>query len=155
MEENGLYYIQLCQEKGSPNEDVSNTAFAVETINSIELAHARFGHRGEKYLRKLWELGVKTGITQADPKEKLPECRVCRICKFNRPQHPRRKSDKDVERGEVICSDIWGKFRIKSTDNNVYSVHFTDLYSRYSQVYFLKERSSKALLEAFKKYCLL
>ena len=53
----------------------------------------------------------------------------------------------------VMVTDIHGPVAIESSQGFRYMIHFTDDFSRYTKVYFLKSRAGSAVTEKFKDYC--
>ena len=110
------------------------------------IAHMRFGHYGVQKMQKLWENGIKTGLSF---KQHKIDCDACKLTKALRPHAESTNREGSTEPGQLIWSDVL-VLNIESKEGYMYVVHFTDDFSRYSKIYFLKKRSD--IYEAFKQY---
>ena len=84
--------------------------------------------------------------------DRTPTLDVCKIClqgKIAEQPFPTRV-EISQERLEIVHSDVCGPFRTQSKDGAAYFVSFTDDFSQWVYVYFLKKKSD--VLEAFKLY---
>ena len=97
-------------------------------------------------MQKLWENGIKTGLSF---KQHKIDCDACKLTKALRPHAESTNREGSTEPGQLIWSDVL-VLNIESKEGYMYVVHFTDDFSRYSKIYFLKKRSD--IYEAFKQY---
>ena len=109
---------------------------------SLKLWHCRLGH----ILRGRIEQLIKKSILPPLEFLDLEQCIDCIKGKYV------KKIKKDVKRSagilEIIHTDICGPFSVKSVDGYDSFITFTDDYSRYGNIYPIKERSEA--LDKFK-----
>ena len=162
IRDNGLYFIDF---KSSPHaskahkatkftanpiEAEGNDTETPDDLTAIDKIHLRLGHISQRYIDTLVNVGVKLGL-EIEPQAKLRQlCIPCRVCKASRPHFSSASAPLATEPGELICSDIWGKFDTPSFGGNIYAIHFTDYYTRYSRVYFMQKKSEA--LDKFKLF---
>ncbi len=105
--------------------------------------HRQLGHVSIPKLRELKEKGLL---------DTLPEvhCEACAKGKFKRGRIPKESDRKATVVGERIHSDVCGPFQEKSLQGNSYYVSFTDEYSRYSYVQFMRNKDE--VTKHFKQY---
>ena len=82
-----------------------------------------------------------------------PICPICARSKMQRPHSDRTNRKGSTRTGDLIFTDIHGPVAIESSQGFRYMIHFTDDFSRYTKVYFLKSRAGSAVTEKFKDYC--
>jgi hypothetical protein len=134
--ENGLYKIQsqACNEYAS---------IAHETASKTDLWHRRLGHIG---LQRMQKLGTQIEVGKCDS---LLFCKGCAIGKAKRVPFPKQSSTKTTKCGELIRSDVWGPSQEPSPSGSRYYVTFTDDYSRFRFVFFIKSKNE--VLQRFKE----
>lgn len=130
----GDAYILNC------NEYVVNNMNKKKEENSKE--HGKFGSAKARRT-VLWHdrLGHMTSLPPVCGKEKCPpECEVCPQGKMNR-----KKFTLSTSRGsdclDLVHSDVMGKISPPTIAGCKYVVTFLDDFSRYSQIYLMKEKS--------------
>ena len=139
-----LYFLELCR---NPQVNV------VEKDNKERLWHRRFGHLGEKNLRKL----AKTGLVERfdyNVNNDIGFCETCIEGKHNRSPF-QTSSSQTKEPLELVHSDVCGKMREKSIGGAEYFLTFIDDKTHYTWVYPLKTKDQvfdrflewKALIE--------
>lgn len=70
--------------------------------------------------------------------------------KFSRLPFPTRESPKNIELLHTVHSDVCGPFRVQSPGGARYFVTFIDEHSRYTKVYFMKQKNE--VFELFKTF---
>lgn len=108
------------------------TAFlAQEKQLDWELLHRRFGHAGERRMRRL---AKRLGITFEDSKD----CEVCIQAKSVKQQN-RNAVPKAKKRLERVSVDFWGPYR-KGEGKEAYYLSITDNATRFSWIYMTDNR---------------
>ena len=79
----------------------------------------------------------------------LAECYPCAIGK-GKQNNPSASTRVFTRRGELVVTDIEGPIGVEAFGGFQYAVHFTDMYSRFSVVYFLRKKSDVGA--AFQRY---
>ena len=128
--------------RGADGSPVSQVSFESSRGSSIDCnyAHLLLCHAGKDKLRFLRKHGLVKGISWPD-EDGLHTCYPCAIgkAKLNRFE---RSSSTYSKRGELVVTDIEGPIGVSSFNGGYeYAVHFTDMYSRFSKVYFMKKKS--------------
>ncbi|GKB61781.1 retrotransposon protein, putative, ty1-copia subclass [Tanacetum coccineum] len=122
--------------------NVSNKR-AKHALDSSYLWHCRLGHINKKRMDKL----QRDGILQPTHDESLEKCKSCISGKMARKPFPHQ-----VERAKdllgLIHTDVCGPFRTVSREGASYFITFTDDFSRYGYVYFMKHKHE--MFETFK-----
>jgi hypothetical protein len=111
--------------------------------------HQKMGHLNEDDLKRALRQETIKGL-DFNPQSKLDACETCIKGKLTSKPFPTRNPPKSTERLEIIHSDVWGPFRVKSPGGASYFVTFTDERSRYTKIYFLKHKNG--VLQCFKNY---
>lgn len=106
---------------------------------SIDKWHARLGHLNEKDLIQMLGENMVSGI-KFDKSLRLSKCDVCLAGKIASTPFPKRESTTNQPL-EIIHTDVCGPMRTISNGGARYFITFVDDYSRWCQVYFLKEKS--------------
>ena len=124
-------------------------------IDDLTLLHLRLGHYSYDKLKHVCKLGYDHGlkINDSDFTMYKPVCPVCAKSKMQRPHAPRTHRQVSTRIGDLIFSDIHGPVNVESSGGYRYMIHFTDDYSRFTKLYFLKTRSGTEITEKFKDYC--
>jgi hypothetical protein len=102
-------------------------------------AHVLLGHPSKRKMDMMRQHNLVEGLAWND--EPLKQCWPCALGKSKRKKTPRISSTTYSRRGELIVTDIEGPISTPSFGGNQYAVHFTDMYSRFSKVYFMKNKS--------------
>ncbi|CAM9398855.1 unnamed protein product, partial [Ascophyllum nodosum] len=110
------------------------------------LWHRRLGHPNETVLRKIRDL-VDSGVKFSGS---LMSCSACKTWKSTQRPHIKNTShDWVTEPLQVVTTDLMGPISPAALGNSSYLAKFTDVYSRFSVVYFLKNKSSSSVLDSF------
>ncbi|KAK9074195.1 hypothetical protein SSX86_006792 [Deinandra increscens subsp. villosa] len=101
------------------------------SVLSLNLWHARLGHPSEQVLNVL-----KTSLGLKFSKADLP-CEVCHKAKQHRNPFP-LSDHVSKQLGELVHLDVWGPYRVSSTEGFKYFLTIVDDYSRAVWIYLLK-----------------
>jgi transposase InsO family protein len=82
-----------------------------------------------------------------------PKVHVVQQGKMSRKPFPKEASPVTAK-GDVIVSDVWGQAQVMSHNKKRYLVTFTDMYSRYTVVRFVKRKSdiAKVCIEYIERF---
>jgi len=125
-----------------------NFAHAAQVKNRIEDWHKRLGHASPDKLMQLVKEGLVDGL-QLVGDTKMSFCETCQFGKQSRNPFPKEAAC-SKEALELIHSDVCGPMPVNSVGGNRYLVTFTDDYTRYTAVYFMREKSE--VLKYFKEF---
>src|SRR5688572_5737299 len=122
-------------------------SFAVMSTSVVNLWHRRLGHLNRPSMRLL-QIKMSSGV-QSDEVSSIP-CEAC----VKGKQHRKPFKKTGVKRAEhvlgLIHSDLCGPMQVSSVGGARYFLTFTDDYTRYSVVYFLKSKTE--VVDKFKEY---
>ena len=142
---NGLYRVYT---SGS-----SASAYTIDNppdILSVDELHRRLGHVSHDRAKFLVNKGLVDGVT-LEAGSKTVVCESCEWAKGTRKQMSTvREDERRTAVGDEIHSDLWGKAPVESINKKLYYVTFTDDYSRYTNVYFLRDKDET--FETYKVY---
>jgi hypothetical protein len=154
---NGLYWLQasnILTSRASSRTSWHKTLIAAKAKPlSLQLWHQRFGHLNYADIRKLSstldDLNISSQELDQDHDHFL--CIPCLEGKATRTykKGPVRRATKPLE---LIHSDTCGPFPTQSITGSKYFIIFTDDYSRFTWIFFLKTKSHEEVLEVFKKF---
>ena len=116
---------------------------------SMEQWHCRFGHLNFGYVNKLAQGKLVEGMNYSNGKVNQ-ECEACAQAKMHRIPFPKQSTKKTSQPLELIHSDLCGPMNVDSIGGSKYVLTFTDDYTRYVTVYFLKYKSE--VLSKFEEY---
>ena len=77
-------------------------------------------------------------------------CEACTLGKMQKTSCPKLSMHRAEKPLELVHSDLCGPMQVESTGGSRYMLTFIDDYSRYTEVYFLKNKSDVFL--KFKEY---
>ena len=116
-----------------------------------ELWHCRLGHLNHKYVNDLDKKNLVNGLNLPFADEnKTNDCEACILGKMQRVSCPKDSQNRAANCFEIIHTDLCGPMQVDSVGGSRYLLSFTDDYSRYVTVYFLKRKSE--VLQKFKEY---
>ena len=175
IERNGLYLLRL--DAVLPSHDVQwlrdceskvgnqrTTEFRSKLGNSYacaasyELWHSRFGGASKKRLKFIFDNGSAEGMEIDGQRFKHNARCTCPTCSsmHNAKLHigdTRKFADSVTQKGQLVYTDVCGPFPA-SVEGFKYVISFTDVYSRFSACYMLKQKSdSEHALEAYISFC--
>jgi hypothetical protein len=116
-----------------------------QTVDELTLWHRRLGHVHEKRLKYAVSKGLIIGVDLADGQ--LPFCEACVQGKQTRKPFNGTADVQTKGMLQLVHSDVCGPMSVASLGGARYFVTFTDDYTRYSSVYFLRQKS-----EVFSKF---
>ncbi|KAL7306915.1 hypothetical protein TKK_0001074 [Trichogramma kaykai] len=125
------------------------TVNVATTEDQLQGWHERLGHQDKRHVRKiLSQQGILTKY-----KDATSFCDGCVLGKSHRkPFHTRQ--DRPQKVGELINSDVNGPMSTTSIEGYRYYVVFKDDYSRYTRIFFMREKSEVAkYLDIFLNEC--
>ena len=134
-----LYLLNNVREQAS---------FVKKAEPTAELWHYRFGHLNKSYLHQLAKDEMVTGMSFRN--DDFDKCEPCILGKMKRSSIPKKSFSRSSKPLELIHSDVCGPLQTPSHGGSKYFVSFTDDYSRYSTVYFMKNKSE--VLSKFKEF---
>ncbi|CAB3988289.1 Retrovirus-related Pol poly from transposon TNT 1-94 [Paramuricea clavata] len=111
--------------------------------------HCRYGHLNFGYINKLAQGNLVTGMKYTKG-ETSQECEACTRAKMHQIPVPKQSSNRTTQLLELIHSDVCGPMNTDSIGGSKYILTFTDDYTRYVTVYFLKNKSE--VYEKFQEY---
>ena len=129
-------------------EDQVNIA-SEELESDLFLWHCRLGHLGMDNVITIANGNMVKGIGHLSSESK-PFCEGCVMEKQHRCPYPKGISYRATEPFELIHSDVCGPMPESSIGGSRYYVTFIDDFTRYTFVYFLKNKSQ--VLEKFKDF---
>ena len=117
---------------------------------SLDIWHQRLGHLNHDYINQLKKKDLVDGleIDENTPYEK--NCESCALGKMHRQPFPKRGLYRATQPLEIIHTDVCGPIQVESMGGSRYILMFTNDYSRYTVVYFLKSKDQT--LSKFKEY---
>ena len=115
---------------------------------SLKQWHCRYGHLNFGYINKLAG-NLVTGMKFMKGKIDQ-ECEACTKAKMHHIPVPKQSSNKTTQPLELIHSVVCGPMNTDSIGGSKYILTFTDYYTRYVTVYFLKNKSE--VYEKFQEY---
>lgn len=101
----------------------------------IHVWHRRFAHRNLADIKAMETLGLP--ILKCDHND---DCEACIKGKMSRKPFPKEATPTEAPL-DCIVSDVCGPIQVQSAGKKRYIVTFTDLYSRYTEVFFIREKS--------------
>ena len=97
--------------------------------------HKRLGHRNLADIREMHKEGLKIA-----PCQHSDDCEAC--IKGKMARKPFKKSETEFKNPiECIVSDVCGPLQVASFGKKKYFVTYTDMFSRYTEVRFIREKS--------------
>ncbi len=124
-------------------------AYIATAIPSLEQWHCRFGHLNFGYVNKLAQGNMVEGMNYSTGTVNQ-ECEACAQAKMHKIPFPKQSTKKTSRPLELIHSDLCGPMNVESIGGSKYVLTFTDDYTRYVTVYFLKSKSE--VLSKFEEY---
>ena len=137
---------------------VNGTLYTVNTVESArsatdqtaELWHQRLGHLNNNSADQLAKKEMATGMNCTTSRHAENKCEGCVLGKSHRNPFPKQSNNRATRPHEIIHSDVCGPMQIESKGGSRYMVTFTDDYSRYTTVYFIKRKDE--VLSKFQEF---
>jgi hypothetical protein len=145
-----LYHLAIHPRLSAANSIKDSACLAIPSPPSIAVWHQRLAHKSHKTISKMFRNGVVNGLNlRTDDFTTTQLCLGCVSGKMQRSPFPVHRSRAN-EVGQLIHSDVCGPMHVATPAGSRFFVLFTDDYSGWRCVYFLKNKSEVA--DAFKEY---
>ncbi len=124
--------------------------FTTPAPPSIDVWHQRLAHTSTKKIRKMASLQMVNGLIL--PIEDVSRIHPCTGCMSGKMERSKFKSGRTraIQVGQLIHSDVCGPMHVATPRGSRYFVLFSDDFSGYRSVYFLKQKSEVA--DSFREY---
>ncbi len=116
----------------------------------LSVWHRRLGHLNNSYVEQLSKKDMVDGMVHEASVYPEKDCEACILGKMQRKSLPKQSEHRATRPYEVIHTDVCGPMQVKSKGGSEYLLTFTDDYSRYATVFFLKSKSE--VLSKFVEY---
>lgn len=128
-----LYELDFCS-TGTTSE-ITEQAYA--TIVG-DLWHGRLGHRNLESIKQLSKLDVGVPVIK-----EISACDICQLGKHTRASFGKRNSTigRATKPLELVHVDLIGPIEVTSLGGARYAIVFTDDYSKWRTIYFLRDKS--------------
>ncbi|KAG0434987.1 Retrovirus-related Pol polyprotein from transposon 17.6 [Dictyocoela muelleri] len=133
--------------------------FSILDTNSVLDLHNKFGHPGKNRTYKTIKNGKNSRIKYSLVVDELSKCLECRLNTVDKNKYGKIqgcvKSNRPIK---IISSDIIGPFKSKlfniaTNKEKFFILSITDIFSRYTDVYYMEDITSKAIiLKGFNKF---
>ena len=121
-------------------------SFRLEPTSNFEMWHRRLAHLNTESLSKIINSTDKTTTS-----DHLQSCTTCIQAK-NRQSFIRLPTERASKPFELVHSDVCGPMSTPSISQRRYYIIYIDDFSRFAKVYFLKSKSTDAVLPVFQEY---
>jgi hypothetical protein len=118
---------------------LNNPEFPICAVQSLEVGrlwHRRMGHLNQHSLRSMGSKGVAVGVPLIS--DTPSSCTSCYEGKQSRHPAPKEATRRAAKPLALIHSDLCGMIQPRSLVGSHYFVTFTDDYSRYTWIYFMR-----------------
>lgn len=115
--------------------------------SKIQDWHYKLGHLNQKSLQEVLK---KTKILNFNEKSKLEPCEWCIVGKHVQTKFPSSTKVRTNQPLQIIHTDVCGPMRTESNGGKKYFVIFVDDYTRYTEVYFIRNKNE--VIDIFKMY---
>ena len=122
------------------NTVVSCSFSSADQKKLLSLWHYRFGHLNYNDVKQLSDKNMVNGLSYVNDVDR-DICRGCAMGKQHRMPFPKKSNSKTTQQLELIHSDVCGPMHTESKGGSLYFLLFIDDFSRYSHIYFLKNKS--------------
>ena len=107
---------------------------------SLEVWHCRFGHINYEYVNELSQKKMVVGMN-CSKEDTSQQCEACAKAKMHRVPVPKASRNRSSRPLQLVHSDVCGPMNMNSIGGSKYILSFTDDYTKYVMVYFLKNKS--------------
>ena len=111
-----------------------NAFFSTYLVDSFDIWHARLGHVSSGYIKKMQTLGLINNIDYSG----LSKCKICVTSKLTRKTYG--SVTRETKLLELIHSDLGDLKQTMTRGGKKFYVTFIDGYSRFTRVYFLRNK---------------
>ena len=109
---------------------------------TIDELHRKLGHMSHERARMLVSKNLVEGV-ELDLVSKPSVCESCKWAKGERkPITMVYEGQRTTEVGGKIHSDLWGLAPVETINRKLYYISFTDDFSRFTSLYFLRQGQS-------------
>jgi transposase InsO family protein len=140
MRVGGLYKLDVTRR--------DHQALASTTMSMEELWHQRYGHLNHNDLMMLQKKEMVEGLPMF--KSEHVECEGCALGKQHREEFPMHIDKRKREILELVHTDVCGPMQTRSLGGAYYFLIFIDDRTRYTWVYFMRNKSD--VFEYFKEF---
>ena len=138
-----LYFLMLAS--------IEHVHLAESSICDKQLWHHRLGHLSMEDVKKLSKDNMVHGMKLNHDEECSPLCESCIMGKQHRNSFPKASKSQPVEAcGSIVNSHVCGHVPVNSIGESRYFVTSIDDFSKYTQIYFIKQKSD--VLEKFEEF---
>ena len=160
LKDGKVFIIGTLYDKKLYKANVEHAAVAHAQLPNSETWHCRFGHLNHDYLNRMKKNEMVHGMdyTAAGNDKDCEACILGKMQKKRFPKHENKGKDtkhfEDKRRAtrpfEIVHTDGCGPMQVESKGGSCYMLTFTDDYSRYAMVHFIRYKSE--VLSKFKDY---
>ena len=131
--------------------EMKNRSFSLEWLepsvyavnaDMLNLWHQRLGHVSFQTLDKMQKAGLVESLPSFHVNNSI--CEVCQLGKQARSPFPSESTWRAKEKLQLLHADLGGPMRTQSVGGSRYYLLIIDDFSRFSWIYFLKEKSEAA-----------
>ena len=145
----GKKYRKLYSLNSGPAEDECLMS-KVNDGDAMKLWHYRYGHLGYDNLKLLSDTPIAEVADFNTREEFSRDCEGCAKGKMHRLPFPKKSQHQSNEVIGIIHTDVCGPMHVTSMGGSKHFVTFIDDYTRFTTIYFLKNKSQ--VLEKFKEF---
>ena len=124
-------------------------AYAASSKASLQVWHCRYDLINYKYINELSQKKMVVGMSCLKEATSQP-CKACAQAKMHRVPVPKTSRYKSTRPLQLVHSDVCGPMNTSSIGGSKYVLTFTDDYTKYVTVYYLKTMSE--VLSKFQEY---
>lgn len=135
--DDGLYHLDIGQDEQPMREEKGPRLFLAKKNNG-KLWHDRLGHVDATRIRKTLQ------IAEVEAAEDIPDCKDCETCverKFKSLPFGKTGAFRSEGPLDLVHLDLSGEMPSASVHGHRYFLAITDDWSRYTRVFFLKQKS--------------
>ena len=118
--------------------------------SSLAVWHCRLGHLNYTYVNQLKNKEMVDGMNYDADTQSQKECEACVLGKMEKKPFHKQSQHRASRPYEIVHSDVCGPMQVESKGGSKYMLTFTDDFSRYTTVYFIKSKSE--VLSKFMEY---
>ncbi|KAL1939017.1 hypothetical protein VTO73DRAFT_10277 [Trametes versicolor] len=141
-----LYHLDV------PSQDTAYALAPSVTDTKWLLLHGRMGHLNFQSIHSMVRKGLIRGVkfSTAELAAPFPHCPACTKGKMTRASFPSSTIDRPLRILLVVSTDLWGNAQVQTPSGKWYVMTFTDHWSRWLWVAFLRRKSDA--FDAFKTW---
>ena len=136
---------------GASQFNKDSAYYTSEHNSSKDIWHQRFGHLNKRDVDKLLKSSMVVGMKATGEFTGNTEvCEGCVLGKMTKTPFPKKSQSRGSAPLELVHTDLCGPMQEESHGGSRYVLTFTDDFSRYTTVYFLRNKSET--MTKFKDY---